>query len=195
MKRTMILFLLWISLSGCPKGIPSKRFSAEDPAGYFPLQVGYIWNYLYTSYQDNSSSVIKIEVLAKENNEYRISSNGVIFYYIKDKDGIMKKSARYYILKMPLGKGVSWQFESGGFSGRVTITEVLPQMKVRENIYRNCLVVEEAISGQGTLLRTYYAEGVGPVLIEEYSMIGGGSQPISKTELLGYSFGGMDTVE
>lgn len=195
MKRTMTLFLLWISISGCPKGIPNRRISADEPIRYFPLQVGYIWNYLYTSYQDNSTAVIKIEVLARENDEYRISSNGIIFYYIKDREGIMKKSARYYILKMPLAKGASWLFESGGFSGRVTITDVLPQMKVRENTYKNCLVVEETISNQDTLLRTYYAEGVGPVLIEEYSMISGGSQPISKTELLGYSFGGMDTTE
>ncbi len=195
MKKVLIIFCLGTLFCACPKSIPEHKDISDEIEVYFPLKSGYAWHYLYTSLQDNTSSVIKTEVVGVENNEYKISSNNVIFYFIKDENGLKKKSAGYYILKKSIHKGEFWKYESGGFSGTITITEILPEIKVREKNFSNCIVVEEIINNQNALLKTYYASNVGPVLIEEYSTAGGKPLLISRTELLVYSFSKEETTE
>ncbi len=141
-----------------------------------------------TSVLENTSSLIKTEVEEVSGNEYKINSNGSVFYYIRTDEGILKKSANYYILKKGLLKGRDWEFKSSGFTGKITVVDFISKMRVRDNIFKNCIVTEEIIYGQNLLLRTYYAEGVGPVLIEQYSVKDSKLELNMKAEILGYSF-------
>ncbi|MGB9599183.1 MAG: hypothetical protein ACP5QK_04220 [Myxococcota bacterium] len=187
MKNITIIFLCLL-LFACPKSIPTVGNYKDDIERFYPLQKGYSWSYLLTSVLENTSSLIKTEVEEVSGNEYKINSNGSVFYYIRTDEGILKKSANYYILKKGLLKGRDWEFKSSGFTGKITVVDFISKMRVRDNIFKNCIVTEEIIYGQNLLLRTYYAEGVGPVLIEQYSVKDSKLELNMKAEILGYSF-------
>jgi hypothetical protein len=186
MKRWIIPLLLIFAI-GCPKNIQQIPGSFRgDVDIYYPLKASYSWSYLLT--QDGSTQIIKTEVVQINGEEIKLSSNNNIFYYIRTEEGILKRQANYYILKKPIAKGVSWEFNTSGFYGRVQIVDILKECQVRDHTYKDCLVVEETLKGQNILLRTVYAAGVGPVLIEEYSIISDKPHLVTRAELLGYSF-------
>ncbi len=141
-----------------------------------------------TSIQENTSLLIKTEVEEINGSEVKINSNGSIFYYIIKEDGIMKRSAGYYILKHPIQKGQYWEFKNSQLEGKINIADIIESIRVRERVYKNCIITEEIIKGQNVLLKTYYAYDVGPVLIEQYTIDGTNEILILKAELLGYSF-------
>jgi len=180
--------IIIVILVGCPKSISTPGLSGYEAHRYFPLKKGYIWSYLLTNYKEKGTSVIKTEVEEIDGDKIKINSNGSIFYYIRTPEGILKKQAGYYILRKPFVKGAIWEFNHSGFNGKITIIETKPELVVRNITFKNCIVTEEIIEGQNLLLITYYAEGVGPVLIEQYSSSDNKRELILKAELLGYSF-------
>jgi len=185
--RKLVVLVILLVIFGCPKNISQPQKSSQDEIeNYYPLKMGYSWSYMLT--QGDSNQIIKTEVVQINGNEIKINTNNNIFYYIRTEEGIMKKLANYYILRKPIQKGISWEFKSSGFSGKVLIVDILSECKVRDSTYKNCLMTEETLQGQNILLKTYYAEGVGPVLIEEYTITTGRPQLTTRAELLGYSF-------
>ncbi len=189
MKRFAAIFLiLLLFLPACPKTVPVSKEPLGEIERFFPLKKGYAWSYLLISVQENQSSLIKTEVEETTGSEIKVNSNGSIFYYIIKDDGIMKKSAGYYILKLPLKKGSLWEFKTSAAEGRITITGHIDSLKIRDKEFRNCIITEEVIKGQNILLRTHYADGVGPVLIEQFAIYGENTVPVLRAELLGYSF-------
>ncbi|MCX7942886.1 MAG: hypothetical protein N2746_00020 [Deltaproteobacteria bacterium] len=187
MKRVLILISLLSIYYGCHKSIPTINRQSDEIMRYFPIKKGYSWSYLLTSLQDNTTSVLKTTIEDINNNEVKINSNGSIFYYVIKDDGIMKKAANYYILKQPIKKGSYWEFKTDDIEGKITIADIIPSKEVRGKEYKNCLITEEIVKGQNLLLRTYYAEDVGPIIIEQY-LLASQPVPVLRAELLGYSF-------
>lgn len=188
MKYFIIILSLLLLMYACPKNIPSQTEVINEISRFFPLKKGYSWSYLLDSIQDNTTSLIKTEVEEVIGYEVKINSNGNIFYYIIDDNGIKKKSAGYYILKQPIKAGSQWEFKTSQFDGRIAIVDINQSIRVRDREFKNCIITEEIIKGQNILLRTYYAEDIGPVLIEQFSLMGEERIPLMRAELLGYSF-------
>lgn len=186
--RKFLLLVICLLIFACPKSIPQSEIYIDEIERFYPLKFGYSWSYLLTNVIENNSSLIKTEIEEVRGNEYKLNSNGSIFYYIKTEEGILKKTANYYILKKGLKKGMSWEFKQSEFKGKISVVDIIPEIKVRDNVFKNCLITEESIDGQNFLLRTYYAEGVGPVLIEQYSTTKSVPELILKAEIMGYSF-------
>lgn len=187
--RSLFIFAIFMTLNiSCIRNMQVERANEDELDRFFPMKEGYTWTYLLTSIGDNTTSLITTKIEGVNRGEIKINSNGSEFYYIRTGDGIMKKSSGYYILKSPIKAGLKWEFVSDKYKGSITITDVHLEIKVRDRIYKNCLVTEERILGQNYILKTYYAEGVGPVLIEQYLVDGGRKEPVLRAELLGYSF-------
>ncbi|HEX7598696.1 MAG TPA: hypothetical protein VF518_10815, partial [Polyangia bacterium] len=67
-----------------------------------------------------------------------------------------------FILKTPIRAGATWPLASG----KATVVSVGVEASVPAGKYPNCAVVEEIRSNPERVLRTTYAAGVGPVLLE-----------------------------
>ncbi|MCX7958072.1 MAG: hypothetical protein N3B13_03415 [Deltaproteobacteria bacterium] len=188
--RTLLIPLVIFSilLEACPKSITAVKTQSYEPVEYFPMKKGYKWSYILTSIRENTSSLINTEVEEISLNDVRINSGGSVFHYIITEDGIMKKSAGYYILKKPLKRGTFWEFSTGGAEGKITVTETDQKISVRGREYSNCIITEETVKGQNIILRTYYAYGVGPVLIEQTALFQESAVLVLRAELMGYSF-------
>lgn len=183
--------LIALMLCGCSGGtntaVPSVDSEAVLPAAkWFPLAIGNSWTYNIT--QD--TSLITPEpgqkLIAKYSGTMsspsKMTQGGLVWYNMhfaaligsydalarRDANGLLGKdmppaAPREYAIKAPIQVGATW---NGGKTGiGFKITSLTKKVTVPKGTFKNCLVVVSTDTPANTKTTTYYAPGVGKILV------------------------------
>jgi len=169
MRPDFFNFLLATLVLGCElacattQQAPARTPPPELAAEYFPLAPGWKWAYeidkggqkilaTYAVLQWTGDSAIV--QAGDERNGYALLAEG-----IARREG---PSPGDFILKTPIRTGATWPLAGG----KATVVSVGGNVTVPAGTYANCAVVEETRGSPDRVLRTTYAAGVGPVVLE-----------------------------
>jgi hypothetical protein len=135
----------------------------EDARAYYPLTAGWKWAYELEKGGDRILATYAVKEAAGdtvilEAGEERLS-------YALRPDGVARKEGLTigdFILKSPIKQGTTWAVAGG----KATVTAVGRTVTVAAGTFPNCATIEEARTDPERVIRTTYAAGVGPVIVE-----------------------------
>lgn len=159
-----------------PTGDGARQSAApEDARAYYPLEPGWRWAYdiergeehILAVYAVKARQATHAEVQAgDETIEYEIGAEGIARPR-PPTEASKRVGAHDFLLHSPVRMGASWPIEGGTAS----VTAVGRQITVPAGTYANCVTVEETRQTPTRIVRTTYAPGVGPVLIESIAQV------------------------
>ena len=173
---------------GGPASGPPRTFVAAD---LYPLDLGWKWAYdlekdgqkILATYAVLERSVDTAMVQGGEDNmTYAISAEG-----IAQKDGPVVGD---FILKNPIQAGAEWAVAGG----RARIAGVAQSVTVTAGTFDNCVVVEVHRADPVRAVRTTFAPGVGPVIIELQIQAGGALTTVTRATLRAITRPGQDPL-
>ncbi len=150
----------------------------EDAHQYYPLEAGWRWAY---DIERGAERILAVySVRGRTGDEVVIEAGGEEIRYRIHPQGIARpepesefdkrESVPDFLIRSPVRPGERWQI-AGGFAH---VTRVGQRVTVPAGTFDNCLTVEEARESPPRLVRTTYAPGVGPVMIESLAQVPGG---------------------
>src|SRR5688572_1236792 len=169
-SRVLLPFML-VALAGCAgqkagAGAASAGQPTEDARQYYPLETGWRWAY---DVEKGGERILAIyAVIERQGDSAVLQAGEERISYLLLPDGIARRAKTKempqgdYLLRTPIRAGASWPIEGG----TATVAAAGLTVTVPGGTYQGCAVVEESRSEPTRLVRTTYAPGAGPVLIE-----------------------------
>jgi hypothetical protein len=163
----------------------------EDPSAYYPLTKGWRWAYdierggekiLATYAVTDVISGIAIVTAGEDKLGYMVLS-----------EGITRKEGRGFgdfVLKGPIRVGTRWDLSDG----EAQVTSVGATVTVEAGAFDNCAVVEEHRREPDRVIRTTFAAGVGPIIVEQQVRDGDRYITTLKATLRGVTRPGEDAL-
>jgi hypothetical protein len=146
----------------------AQRTSARTPppeqaTDYFPLAPG--WKWAYEIEKGGQKILATYAVLQQFGNSVIVQSGEDRNGYTILPQGIARRESLNpgdFILKTPIRTGATWPLAGG----QASVISVGLDVTVPAGSFPNCAVVEETRSSPDRILRTTFAAGVGPVVLE-----------------------------
>jgi hypothetical protein len=169
MKRARLLLLVLSAHSlGCataPTAPPSAAAAPapEDAAAYYPLAPG--WKWAYTIERGGDRMLATYAVLERIAETAIVKAGDERLTYVVMPEGVARREGLNvgdYLLKNPVRAGTSWPL--GG--GEAHVVSVGRSVTVPAGTFPACATVEESRANPQRVVRTVYAAGVGPVMLE-----------------------------
>jgi hypothetical protein len=167
-RKALLISLSGLALAGaCARTRPPETAKAPPPPEsaqeYYPLTKGWRWAYDLEKGGDRILATYAVTDVAGDTAILQAGEEKLLYAVLPEgvarKDGL---SLGDFILKTPIRAGAEWPV--GG--GKAKVTAVGRTITVPAGTFANCAVVEEIRTDPDRVLRTTYAAGVGPVLLE-----------------------------
>jgi hypothetical protein len=159
--------VLAAALAGCSSTRTAERTQASPPPeeaqAYYPLEAGWRWAY---DLEKGDERILATYTVSEVVGDTAIVTGGEerLLYAVLP-EGVARKeglSVGDFILRSPIRNGAEWPVTGG----KARVTAVGKTVTVPAGDFENCAVVEEVRTSPDRVLRTTYAAGVGPVLLE-----------------------------
>jgi hypothetical protein len=164
MRRTALLACSLCGLAcATAQGTRARTPPPEQATDYFPLTPG--WKWAYEIEKGGQKILATYAVLQQFGDSVIIQSGEERNGYTVLPQGIARRESLNpgdFILKTPIRAGATWPLAGG----QASVISVGKDVTVPAGTYPNCAVVEETRSSPDRILRTTYAAGVGPVVLE-----------------------------
>jgi hypothetical protein len=199
MKRPRLLSLVLCLLSlGCatagtaPPAAPAAP-PPEEAAAYYPLAPG--WKWAYTIERGEDRMLATYAVLERIAETAIVKAGEERLTYVVMPDGVARREGLNvgdYLLKSPVRAGASWPIAGG----EARVVSVGRTLTVPGGTFPACATVEENRSNPQRVVRTVYAAGVGPVMLEVQVHDPATGQFVTETraQLLGVTRPGEDPL-
>lgn len=175
------------SNSGGPAALPASTAALD----YYPLNIGWKWSYEVE--RDGEKILAFYSVLERTPNGAIVQAGEERLFYIVTADGIARKEGEVvtdFIIKSPVATGNSWPVAGGTAAVRAVGQEVT----LDSGKFTNCAVVEETRNDPTRIVRTTFAPGVGPVVVEVSVQEGGKFVTTTRATLRGVTKPGQDPL-
>jgi hypothetical protein len=136
---------------------------SEKAADYYPLSLG--WKWAYDLQEEGKSTLAIYTVLERTNDAAVILAGQEKLGYMVTPDGIARRDGTQptdFILKNPVKMGTNWTVADG----KAEIVAVGREVTVPAGTFPNCVTVEEMRAAPQRVIRTTFASGIGPVMLE-----------------------------
>ena len=174
--------------AGGSEARPARNLVAAD---LYPLDVG--WKWAYDVQKDGQSMLALYAVLERtagaalvqageENLTYAVSAEGVA-----QKDGPVVGD---FVIKNPIQVGAEWPV----VGGRARIAAVAQSVTVTAGKFDDCVVVEARRTDPARVVRTTFAPGTGPVIIELQIQVAGELTTVTRATLRAVTKPGQDPL-
>ncbi len=167
--RRMRLLAVCVAVLGCatahpPEGAaPQGATPSEDPSAYFPLMPG--WKWAYHVEKGGDSLLATYAVVERVAGDATVQGGDERLIYTVLPDGIARRegtSLGDYLLKRPVRAGTTWPLAQG----EAKVVAVGRTVTVPAGPFRSCATVEETRTDPARVVRTVYAAGAGPIMLE-----------------------------
>jgi hypothetical protein len=135
----------------------------ESAQAYYPLQAGWHWAYEVDKGGERILAMYAVRDVVGDTAILETGDERLL--YAITPEGIARKeglSIGDFILRTPMRSGATWAVTGG----KATVTAVGKTVTVPAGTFTNCAIVEEVRSNPDRVLRTTFAAGVGPVVVE-----------------------------
>ncbi len=193
LNHRLVVLIAALSVAACAStrtaGPPAPP--PEAPTDYFPLATG--WKWAYELEKNGEKVLATYAVVANTGAAAEVQAGQERTRYAIRPEGISRLQAlgpNDFILKAPIRAGAQWNIQ-GGSARVVAVGETVT---VPAGTFPNCAVVEEMRTEPDRVLRTTYAAGVGPILLE-YQVSDGATHRfgvVLRAQLLGVTKPGQD---
>jgi hypothetical protein len=165
----MRLLAVCVAVLGCATARPPEGPAAaastvpEDPSAYFPLMPG--WKWAYRVDKGGDSLLATYAVVERTGNDATVQGGEERLIYAVLPDGIARRqgaSLADYLLKRPVRTGTTWPLAQG----EAKVVAAGRTVTVPAGAFRSCATVEESRTDPARVVRTVYAAGVGPIMLE-----------------------------
>jgi hypothetical protein len=170
MKRPPLLpAVLCAAWLGCATAGPAAAPAApaapppEDAAAYYPLVPG--WKWAYTVERQGDTLLATYAVLERMGETAIVQSGEERLVYVVLPEGVAHRKGLDvgdFLIKTPVRAGATWQV--GG--GEAKVVSIGRTVTVPGGTFPGCATVEENRADPQRVVRTVYAAGVGPVMLE-----------------------------
>lgn len=206
MSVRLLMMALWAAV-GCaatapaitPGGGPAAPPPPEDATAYYPLVPGWKWAYQVETEKDRAqagNSVLAIYAVLERIGDTAIvqAGEGRLSYVVLPA-GIARREGMNvgdFLLKTPVRPGTTWPLASG----EAKVVAVGRTETVPGGTFPACATIEESRTEPQRVVRTVYAAGVGPILVEMqvYDPTTGQFRTGTRAVLLGVTRPGEDPL-
>jgi hypothetical protein len=168
--------------------VPPASLVAGD---YYPLNVGWKWSYEVE--RDGQKILAFYSVLERTPQGAVVQAGEERLFYLITPDGIARKEGAVvtdFLIKSPVAVGTTWPVAGG----TAAVRSVGQEITLESGKYANCAMVEEARTDPTRLIRTTFAPGVGPVLVEVQVQDGAKFVTATRATLRGVTRPGQDPL-
>lgn len=191
----LALVLALAVTAACATAAPPPKAPAPPPpeqaSAYYPLTPGWRWAY---DIERNGEKILATYAVTDVISGIAIVAAGEDkLGYMVLSEGITRKEGRGFgdfIIKGPVRVGTRWEVSDG----EASVTSVGTTVSVEAGTFDNCAVVEEHRREPDRLVRTTFAAGVGPVIVEQQINDGGRYVTTLKATLRGVTRPGEDAL-
>jgi hypothetical protein len=196
--RSSLLVALVLGLlttAGCasaptpaPVAKPSGPLTAAD---LYPLDQG--WKWAYDVEKDGQSMLAMYAVLERSTDTATVQAGDDRLMYAINADGIAQKEGPVvgdFVVKNPIRAGAEWPVQGG----HARIAAVAQSVTVTAGKFDDCVVVETSRADPTRQVRTTFAPGIGPVVIEMKIQVGGELTTVTRATLRALTKPGQDPL-
>jgi hypothetical protein len=191
-----LVFLVFTAVTGACASTPGTGGTAVPPASlvagdYYPLNVGWKWSYQVE--RDGEKILAFYSVLERTPQGAVVQAGEERLFYLITPDGIARKEGAVvtdFVIKSPVAVGTTWPIAGGTAAVRLVGQEIT----LDSGKYANCAMVEETRTDPMRLVRTTFAPGVGPVLVEVQVQDGAKFVTATRATLRGVTRPGQDPL-
>jgi hypothetical protein len=173
---------------GGPAAAAPRTFVAAD---LYPLDVG--WKWAYDLEKDGQKILATYAVLERSADTAMVQGGEDNMMYAISAEGVAQKDGPVvgdFIIKNPIQAGAEWAVAGG----RARIAAVGQAVTVTAGTFANCVVVEVRRTDPVRAVRTTFAPGVGPVIIELQIQVGGDLTTVTRATLRAITKPGQDPL-
>ncbi len=174
--------------AGAAPAGPPKTFTAAD---LYPLELG--WKWAYDLVKDGQTMLALYSVLDRSADSATVQGGEDQLSYAITPEGIAQKDGPVigdFIVKNPVALGTEWPVAGG----RARIAAVAQSVTVTAGRFDDCVVVEATRTDPPRAVRTTFAPGVGPVIIELQIRVGGEMTTVTRATLRAVTRPGQDPL-
>jgi hypothetical protein len=174
--------------AGAAPAGPPKPVAAVE---LYPLEPG--WKWAYDVVKDGQTMLALYTVLDRTGESANVQAGDEQLGYAVSPEGIAQKEGPVvgdFIVKNPIATGTEWPVAGG----RARITAVGQSVTVTAGRFDDCVVVEATRSDPTRVVRTTFAPGTGPVIIEMQIAVGGEMTTVTRATLRAATRPGQDPL-
>ncbi|HET6280974.1 MAG TPA: hypothetical protein VFH73_08410 [Polyangia bacterium] len=193
--NALLLVVLVVGQGACAStstGAVTAVAPASLVAGdYYPLNMGWKWSYEVE--RDGEKILAFYSVLERTPQGAVVQAGEERLFYLITPDGIARKEGAVvtdFLIKSPVAVGTTWPVAGG----TAAVRSVGQEVTLDSGKYPNCAMVEEARTDPTRLIRTTFAPGVGPVLVEVQVQEGAKFVTATRATLRGVTRPGQDPL-
>ena len=160
-------------------------------ADLYPLDAG--WKWAYDLEKDGQSILAMYAVLDRSPDTATVQAGDDRLSYAIDAEGIAQKEGSRvgdYVIKNPIRPGTEWIVAGG----RARIAAVGQTVTVTAGKFEGCVVVEVTRRDPVRTVRTTFAPGVGPAIIEMQIQVAGEMTTVTRATLRALTRPGQDPL-
>jgi hypothetical protein len=174
--------------SGAAPAGPPKTFAAAD---LYPLEAG--WKWAYDLVKDGQNMLALYSVLERSGDSATVQAGEEQMSYAITPEGIAQKDGPVvgdFVVKNPVAVGTEWPVAGG----RARIAAVAQSVTVTAGRFDDCVLVEATRADPPRAVRTTFAPGTGPVIIELQIRVGGEMTTVTRATLRAVTRPGQDPL-
>jgi hypothetical protein len=191
---TLVGFALAAS-AGCgtsgPAPAPAIPRAALAAADLYPLDLG--WKWAYDLEKDGQTMLAMYAVLERSPDTAVVQAGEDRLMYAISAEGIAQKDGPRvgdFVVKNPIRAGAEWPVAGG----RARIAALGQSVTVTAGKFEDCVVVETTRADPVRAVRTTFAPGIGPVVIELQIAVGGELTTVTRATLRALTKPGQDPL-
>jgi len=174
--------------AGAAPAGPPKTFTAAD---LYPLEPG--WKWAYDLVKDGQNMLALYSVLDRTGDSATVQAGEEQMSYAITPEGIAQKDGPVvgdFVVKNPVALGTEWPVAGG----RARIAAVAQSVNVTAGRFDDCVLVEATRADPPRAVRTTFAPGTGPVIIELQIRVGGEMTTVTRATLRAVTRPGQDPL-
>ncbi len=171
-----------------PAAGPPKTFTAAD---LYPLDLG--WKWAYDLVKDGQNMLALYSVLERSGDSAIVQAGEEQMSYAITPEGIAQKDGPVvgdFVVKNPVAVGTEWPVAGG----RARIAAVAQSVTVTAGRFDDCVLVEATRADPPRVVRTTFAPGTGPVIIDFQIRVGGEMTTVTRATLRAVTRPGQDPL-
>ena len=170
---------------------PATPRASLAAADLYPLDLG--WKWAYDLEKDGQTMLAMYAVLDRSPDTAVVQAGEDRLTYAISAEGIAQKDGRVvgdFVVKNPIRAGAEWPVAGG----RARIAAVGQTVTVTAGRFDDCVMVETTRADPARSVRTTFAPGIGPVMIELRIAVGGELTTVTKATLRALTRPGQDPL-
>jgi len=174
--------------AGAAPAGPPKTFTAGD---LYPLEQG--WKWAYDLVKDGQNMLALYSVLERSGDTATVQAGEEQMSYAITPEGIAQKDGPIvgdFVVKNPVALGTEWPVAGG----RARISAVAQSVNVTAGRFDDCVLVEATRADPPRSVKTTFAPGTGPVIIELQIRVAGEMTTVTRATLRAVTRPGQDPL-